>query len=113
VNTEPLSDAFVAAIVAASAGRLPTPGLDGVVSLSVGKTTRAVFRISAGRAIGPSEATPEVDIPLTKKQLQAWADGTLSLSVAYMKGDVKPVGASGPLLAALELLDADEVRSGI
>lgn len=110
MTIEPLSEEWVAGLVTSTVDRPETPGLDGVVTLTIGKTRSASFEIVSGRVTGPTTATADVAIPFTSKQLAAWADGDGSLTVAYMKGDLKPVGASGPLFAALDVLDDGHVR---
>ncbi len=113
MRTEPLSEAWVDAIIGASVDRPSTPGLNGVAAVTIGKTKRAVLEIVEGRAVAPTGADPEVEIPVTAKQIAAWADGELSLSVGYMQGDLKPVGPTGPLLAVLELLDDPTIRVAV
>jgi hypothetical protein len=109
-SAPPFSDDWVAELVEASAGREPIGGLSGVVALGVGSKVDAAnaevtVAIDDGRLTGRSDETPEVVVGLSKKQLAAWRNGELLLAEAYMQGDLKPVGASGPLFAALELLD--------
>ena len=102
--TEPLGEEWVAAVVEASADR-SVAGASGVVELTIGKTKRAVLEIVDGRVSGPIEVEPPVTIPVTSKQLGAIVDGSDSLAQAFMRGDVKPVGATGPLLAAVDLFE--------
>ena len=109
--TAPLSPEWVASLVEASSERTPVPGLDGVVELAIGKTTSATIEISDGVVLGSSDKTAEVQVPFTKKQLEAWATGDFAPSVAFMKGDLKPVGSTGPLLALLAVLDDAEVQA--
>lgn len=104
-----LSDEWVASLVAASADRSAVTGLDGVVELMIGKTTSTTIEIIDGRVVGLTDKTAEVQAPFTKKQLEAWAEGQFAPSVAFMKGDWKPVGSTGPLLALLAVLDDAEV----
>lgn len=108
--SEPFSEAFVDELVALSADRPTIPGLSGDIGLGVGSKVDAsnvavVMAIADGRAVGTTSRTPEIVIGLSKKQVSEWLAGSLVLSRAYMEGDLKPVGASGPLFAALELLD--------
>lgn len=109
--TAPLSAEWVASLVEASSERAPVSGLDGVVELTIGKTTSTTVAIIDGRVVGESDKTAEVQVPFTKKQLEAWAEGEFAPSVAFMKGDLKPVGSTGPLLALLAVLDDAEVRA--
>lgn len=109
-TSEPFTPAFVDELVALTGDRAPIPGLSGDVGLGVGSKVDAsnvsvVMSIVDGRVTGSTDAEPAVVVGLSKKQVPEWLDGSLVLSEAYMKGDLKPVGASGPLFAALELLD--------
>ncbi len=109
-GADPFGSEWVEEVVALSAGREPIPGMTGVVALGIGSkvdTTNAhVFlSITDGIADGSTSNTPDVTLPFTKRQVERWLEGELVLTEAYMKGDIKPVGASGPLFAALELLD--------
>ncbi len=109
-SAEPFTPDFVDELVAVSAEREPIPGMSGDVGLGVGSKVDAskvsvVMSIVDGRAIGTTDRAPDIVIGLAKKQVPEWLDGSLVLTEAYMKGDLKPVGASGPLFAALELLD--------
>lgn len=96
---------FGEALVAASADRRRGSGLAGRVQLALGSSSAVVVEIADGRVIAVSRDEPEVRIPFTQAQFQAWLDGDLHLSRAYMRGDIKPEGSSGALLAALEVLD--------
>ncbi len=109
--TAPLSAEWVTSLVEASSQRTMVAGLDGVIELTIGKTTSTTVEIIDGRVVGESDKAAEVQVPFTKKQLEAWAEGQFGPSVAFMKGDLKPVGATGPLLALLAVLDDDDVRA--
>lgn len=103
--TEVLSQAWVAAVAEASADRSGV-GTAGVVAITIGKTRQAVLHIEDGRVQAPGEGVEAgVTIPLTARQLEAIVAGTESLAQSFMRGDVKPVGATGPLLAAIELFE--------
>lgn len=106
LKSAPFSDEWVAELIEASAQRVGVPGVSGVVGLGTGKKPKVVLQFSEGKVLGLSDAEPEVIIPIPGAQMEAWASGELKLTVAYMKGDVKPVGSTGALLAALEVLDA-------
>ncbi|MEM8922303.1 MAG: SCP2 sterol-binding domain-containing protein [Actinomycetota bacterium] len=101
--TDVLSDAWIGQLVEASAAR--TSERSGVVELAIGKTKQARFEIADGRVVGPTEAEAGVRVPVTGKQLTALLDGEESLAQAFMRGDVKPEGATGPLLALVELFE--------
>jgi putative sterol carrier protein len=110
--TEALSDEWVAAVVEASAPRAGN-GRSGLVAITIGKTKRAVLNIVDGQVTPAGEGVDgdvAVSIPVTAKQLTALMDGEESLAQAFMRGDVKPEGATGPLLAAVELFEDDEFR---
>lgn len=107
---EPFTEEFVAELVALSADRPPIPGLSGDIGLGIGSKVDAskvavVIAIVDGQVTGPTERAPEAIIGLSKKQVPEWLSGELVLAAEYMKGDLKPTGASGPLFAGLELLD--------
>jgi len=109
-TAEPFTAEFVDELVALSVDRPPIPGLSGDVGLGVGSKVDAskvtvVLAIVDGRAVGMTDRTPEIVVGLSKKQVPEWLAGDLVLARAYMQGDLKPVGASGPLFAALEFLD--------
>ena len=107
---EPFTADFIDELAALSAGRPPIPGLSGDVGLGVGSKVDAsnvavVVAIIDDQVTGTTDRGPDVVIGLSKKQVPEWLSGELVLTEAYMKGDLKPVGASGPLFAGLELLD--------
>jgi hypothetical protein len=123
MGVEALSEAWVAALIEASQDRARGgTGAGGQVAITIGKTRRAQFRVIDGRVIGaePDEqggdgpTDPDevagVTIPMTAKQLAAIVDGTESLAQAFMRGDVKPVGSTGPLLAVIELFEDASFR---
>ncbi len=105
LNSEAFSEEWVAELVEASAERVGVPGVSGIVGLGTGKKPKVVLQFTEGKVSGLSDAEPEVVIPISAAQLEQWNQGDLKLTVAYMKGDVKPVGSTGALLAALEVLD--------
>ncbi len=100
---------FADALVAATADRADADGLNAFVELAIGKTKSVVLELVDGRVIGlakgiePGEA--KVRIPFTGAQRAAWLAGELDLAQAYMRGDLKPEGSSGDLIATLELLN--------
>ncbi len=106
---------FAAALVAATADRADAAGLSGIVELAIGKTTSVIIEIANGRVIGVAEGVEpggaNVRIQFTGAQRAAWLAGELGLTTAYMRGDLKPEGRSGDLIAALELLDDPAVYS--
>ena len=113
--TDPLSEAWIEALVEASRDRTGV-GPAGVVALAIGKSKRAVFEIVDGKvatvsSAGDGEPAAEVTIPVTAKQLAAIVDGSESLAQAFMRGDVKPEGATGPLLAVIELFEDATFRT--
>ena len=103
---------FVPRLVAASAGRDDVSGLTGRVAFGVGAAA-VTLELDQGRVIGLSAGAPQVVLSLTRQQFESWASGQLSLSVAYMQGEVKPDGSTGALLAALEILDDPGVSAAM
>ncbi len=106
----PFDEGFVDAMVQATSDRPMTPGLSGHVALGVGSKVDAakadvVVSIRDGRVVGSSDETAEAVVILSRAQVEAWTAGAFVPSEAYMRGDLKPTGASGPLFAALETLD--------
>ncbi len=106
-------DAFVDALVSASAARSEVAGSSGVVGLGIGKKVLATLEIVDGRVVGSTDAEPAVTIVFTGAQVESWKSGELNLSQAYMRGDLKPVGHTGPLTAALEIFDDADVVAAL
>ena len=109
-EAEPFTEAFVAELVERSSARPPIPGLSGDVGLGIGSKVDAskvavVIAIVDGQVSGATERSAEAIIGLSKKQVPLWLAGDLVLAAEYMKGDLKPTGASGAIFAGLELLD--------
>ena len=77
---------------------------EAVVAIAVGKSVENL-KILNGTIKPAGETEPTVSIPLTKKQLDEILNGSLSLSEAYMRGDVKPEGSTRALLLAIEIFD--------
>lgn len=102
-----LSDEWVNAVAEASACRSGA-GRSGRVAITIGETKRAVLHIVDGE-VAPTDPAPDdeppVTMPLTAKQLTALIHGDESVAQAFMRGDIKPEGATGPLLAAVELFE--------
>jgi putative sterol carrier protein len=99
----PSDERWIESLVEASAAR---QGLSSTVALSVDKSDPSAFRIEGGRVVATAEpAAAEVTIPLTAAQLRSILDGSESLAQAFMRGDVKPEGSTGALLAAIELFE--------
>jgi hypothetical protein len=96
---------LVDVLVGATAERAGLPGR-AVVALTVDDDPQAVFEIVDGRVSGPADGDDVgVTVPLRSEQLASFVAGDDSLARAYMRGDVKPVGSTGPLLAVVELLE--------
>ena len=103
------AEQLVDAAVTASAGR-SVAGMSGVVGLKLGSQAVAL-EIVDGRVVGPaSPLEAPVTVPLTGPQLSALIDGSVSMAQAFMKGDLKPEGATGPLLALIELFEDGDFR---
>lgn len=110
---EPLDDAWVQALVHGSAGAPARPGLHADVALCVDGAERRVLEIRDGRVVGTTDDEAQVELPLTGAQLAALVAGELSLARDYMRGDVKPVGSSGALAVAVEVLDDERTWRGL
>ena len=105
-------ETFVERLVAATAERPEVPGSSGIVGFGIGKKVLATVEITNGRVVGPvADVDPAVTLVFKGAQVDAWIDGELNLTQAYMRGDFKPVGHAGPLTAALEVLDDPTVIS--
>lgn len=107
----PLSEEWVDALVAASAEATDDQVGDrsGIIELTIGKSRRAVLSMVDGRVVGPSDATGDdidVSIPFSEDQLQGYVSGDDSIARAYIRGDVKPVGSTGPWLSFVELVES-------
>lgn len=106
-------------LVAATAARTPVPTGSGRVAITIGKTNAVTLVIADGVVVEVDSldvadaATADGRIPFTKAQLGEYIAGHWPLTEAYMKGDLKPEGRSGPLLAMLEILDAPEVLEAL
>ncbi|MEL6985895.1 MAG: hypothetical protein AAFO29_25925 [Actinomycetota bacterium] len=105
-----LDQAWVDALAKASQSIEPAVAASAIVELTIGKTKRAALQITDGRITGSAdeaagEVEPEVSIPVTGAQLASFCDGTESMSKAFMRGDLKPVGSTGALLPLFALFD--------
>ena len=115
-GAEPLSDAWILDLVAASAEAADDQVGDrsGVIAFAIGKSRRAVVSMVDGRIVGPIEAAEaeiDVSIPVTEEQLVDYLSGSESMAQAYIRGDIKPVGSTGPLLALIELVESGALGS--
>lgn len=110
---EPLDDAWVQALVDGSADAPARPWLHARVGLCVDGGERRVLEILDGRVVGTTGGEAQVELPLTAAQLAALVAGEGSLARDYMRGDVKPVGSSGALAVAVEVLDDERVWRGL
>ncbi len=109
-----LDDAWIAAMVAASAGLGDAGDRSAVVTMTIGKKQKAVLSIVDGRVVGAgADDDAAVTVPTTAAQLAAFVDGTESVARAYMQGDLKPVGATGAFLPLVELFEDPAFRSGL
>ena len=64
----------------------------------------------AGQGSGPSADPPDVTFTATPADAQALHDGTLELSVGFMRGQVKMAGDFGALLQFLPLTHGSPAR---
>ncbi len=109
-----LDDAWVEAVAGASRAAEVALTPSAVVAFTIGKTKRATLQIVDGRVTGPAAVDegdggdgddPDVTIPVTAAQLASFCDGSESMSKAFMRGDLKPVGSTGALLPVFALFD--------
>lgn len=112
-----LDEAFVADVVAASAG-LDGGGRSATVAVTIGKTKSVVLEIQDGRVTGgqvrpAGDGEVGVTVPVTGDQLDQFRDGSESVARAYMRGDLKPVGSTGALLAFVELFENPDFRAAL
>ncbi len=110
-----LDEAFVAALTEASgAVERPMPR-SAAVEVTIGKTERAVVDVVDGRVVGSvdDDRQPDVSIPVTAAQLDDFVAGSDSMTQAYMRGDLKPVGSTGALLPMLALFDDEGFRANL
>lgn len=114
LSTEALTDEWVNELVAATAD-LPTVAHQPVsVTFTIGKKRSATIVVENGRVAGlgdPGSGDPgsgdgaAVTIPSTDDQLAAFIGGTASMAEAYMRGDLKPEGATGDFLPVIEMME--------
>jgi hypothetical protein len=103
---DPLDQAWIDSLVGASEAVEPAVTRSAVVGFTIGKTKGATIRIVDGRVAGPADGVePDVSIPVTAEQLAGFEAGTESMAKSFMRGDLKPVGSTGALLAVLALFD--------
>lgn len=113
---EALTEEWVEALVSASAAAADDQVGDrsGVIELTIGKNRRAVVAMVEGRVVGPAVAEGDdidVSIPFSDDQLRGYLSGDESIAKAYIRGDVKPVGSSGPWLSFVELVESGALQS--
>lgn len=107
-----LDDGWVAEMVAASSDL--AGDRSAVVAVTIGKKQQAVLQIEAGRVVGAGdEDAVAVTVPVTSDQLVSFVDGSESVAKAYMRGDLKPVGSTGALLAFVELFENPVFRENL
>ncbi len=91
--------------IEATAARVET-GLAGTAAILIGKTVQISFGIADGRIVALGDGEPACELPFTKVQMESYLAGEMKLAVAYMRGDFKPTGSTGSILAAIDALDA-------
>jgi hypothetical protein len=111
---EPLGEEWVAGLVEAS-GRAVTPCIrSAVVEFTIGRKASTAVEIVDGRVVGPAgDAEPGLSVPVTADQLASFVDGSESMARAYMRGDLKPVGSTGALLAIISLFEDPAFRTAL
>ncbi len=113
-----LDGAWIDAVATASQQAEVAVPRSAVVAITIGKTKQAVLRITDGRVAGPADDLgeddePDASIPVTAAQLASFCDGSESMSKAFMRGDLKPVGATGALLPVFALFDDPAFREAL
>ncbi len=102
-------------VAGAAEGRAPL-GPDAEFELAQDSGSLGWLSVVDGQVSAGAEGTGNilaVKLPLTDKVIDGWLSGSTDLSVAYMRGDLKPDGATGALVVALELLDDPVVRAAV
>jgi len=107
-----MDESWIQQMAHASAGR-PDPAIGGgIVTLAVGKTKSVTFVIDGGqvRSVGhdDSELLPSVRVPLKGAQVDSLLSGSQSLAQSFIRGDIKPVGATGALVGLVELFEDEQ-----
>lgn len=97
-----LDQAWVAASVTATADRAGS-GLYGTAEFKLSDGSVGI-EVEDGRIVGTPTGTADVLFPLTDAQVGAYLAGELDLSVAYMKGDLKPEGSTAAIVCVLEVM---------
>ncbi|MEM9565876.1 MAG: SCP2 sterol-binding domain-containing protein [Actinomycetota bacterium] len=110
-----LDEAFAAALTEASASVDPPMTRSAAVEFTIGKTQRLLLDVVDGRIVGAADddREPDVSIPVTSDQLDGFVAGSESMTQAYMRGDLKPVGSTGALLPVLALFDDEGFRASL
>lgn len=96
-----------------ASARRSDPGIDGgVVSLTIGKTRSLTFRIDRGQVMAAApDAEIDLTVPVKTAQLESLVAGDSSWAQEFMRGDLKPVGATGVMVSLVEVFDDPEFRS--
>jgi putative sterol carrier protein len=85
-----------------------------VVSVGKKEQARSWARVDGGAVVehadGPPPGTADVTFTATPADAQALHDGTLELSVGFMRGQVKMAGDFGALLHLLPLTHGEDAR---
>ena len=85
-----------------------------VVAAGKKEQARSWVRVADGGVVERASAEPaDVTFTATPADAQALHDGTLDLSVGFMRGQVKMAGDFGALLQFLPLTSGPEPRVGV
>lgn len=103
-DLDPFSVEWANALIAATADRASAGGLGGMVTLK-GMRRWVTISFEDGRATAAVDEKSSTVLPFKTAQYSAWLAGELNLAEAYTIGDLRAEGPTGPLLAALEVLD--------
>jgi hypothetical protein len=113
-----LSAEWCAALTAAVADLAPRPSAGDADVDVVAGSRRVRFSVRAGRlaSVAPladgDEPAP-VEVPMTAEAVGAMVAGELDPAMAYMRGDLKPVGPTGAVLDWLSALADPACRSAL
>lgn len=113
-----LSDEWCAALTAAVADLAPRPSAGDADVDVVAGSRRVRFVVRDGRlaSVAPVAEADEpapVEVPMTADAVAAMVGGELDPALAYMRGDLKPVGPSAAILDWLSALSDPACRTAL
>lgn len=113
-----LSDEWCAALTAAVTGLAPRPSAGDADVDVVAGSRRIRFSVRDGRLasvapVADDDEPAAVEVPMTADTVAAMVAGDLDPAMAYMRGDLKPVGPSAAILDWLSALTDPACRSAL